>query len=154
VILAYTVLVVENNAEDRSRMALAMIRAASHDQLCMAKDPVEGQTYLSGAAKSADRGSHPRPELILLGVDPPSQGSMEFLHWLRSGDYRETPVIVLASSPESPDINQAYATGANSCLLKSRDEEVLADLARGIGDYAVLLKSGARKPAVQPYLGS
>jgi two-component system response regulator len=148
--LAYTVLVVESNAEDRSRMALAMIQAASHVQLCLAKDPVEGQNYLSGAARRANHDCYPRPELILLDVDPPSQSSLEFLQWVRAGDYKQTPVIVLASSPESPDINRAYATGANSCLLKSADERVMTDLARGIGAYAVLLKTRQWKPVASP----
>lgn len=138
----YTILLIEDNPEHCAQVALAFMVAAPNVRLCIARGRDETQAYLSGAEIYADRDAFPVPQLLLLALDLSEKSSFAILEWLRAEpSLKQIPVIALTSSAESGDIDRAYALGVNSCLLKSLDEEALHDVAKGIGDYAVLLKN-------------
>lgn len=61
-----------------------------------------------------------RQMLILLDLKLPRRSSgHEILSWLRQQlSLKRLPVIMLTSSKENMDINQAYDLGANSYLVK------------------------------------
>jgi CheY-like chemotaxis protein len=100
----------------------------------------ESQAYLSGVNAYADRAGYPMPRLILVDLDAAQGTGFELLEWLKAQpDLMQIPVFVLTSARESSDVDQAYALGASSCLLKSMDQEATQDLAKGIEAYATFL---------------
>jgi CheY-like chemotaxis protein len=138
--MEFAILLIEDNTDELSRMMLAFMRAAPNVRVCVAQHGEEAQAYLSGVGDCADREAFPIPHVILLDLDLPRNSSFKLLKWLRAEpDLKRIPVIVLTSSVESDDIDLAYGLGANSCLLKTVHEEVIQDIAKGIGDYAALL---------------
>jgi CheY-like chemotaxis protein len=138
----YSLLIVEDNSEDLSRLVLAFAQAARHIRLCVTRSADEAKSYLCGADNYADRDLYPIPQLVLLGLELRRDRSFEFLEWLAAQPaFTQIPVIVLASPAQAEAIDTAYALGANSCLLKTMDDAALRDVAEGIGDYAALLKN-------------
>ena len=89
---------------------------------------VEATNYIESKEFYTDRSRFPLPELILLDLKMPRVDGLEFLMWLRQHPQgRDIPVVVLANSTFDPDIQKAYALGANSFLLKPHELNVFAD---------------------------
>jgi len=62
------------------------------------------------------------PDLILLDLKLPGMHGPEVLQRLKSEErLRRIPVVVLTTSRDSADMDEAYARGANSYLVKSMD---------------------------------
>ena len=80
------------------------------------------------------------PRLILVDLDAEQRTGFEVLEWLKAQPgLMQIPVFVLTSAGESSDVDQAYALGASSCLLRSMSQKAARDLAKGIEAYAGLL---------------
>ena len=80
------------------------------------------------------------PALILLDLMLSGESAFDVLRWLRSEQrYRETPIFVLGSPVMQTVVNEAYALGANSCLLKVPEHEAIDTLAQSIATYASLM---------------
>jgi CheY-like chemotaxis protein len=82
------------------------------------------------------------PNLILLDLMLSSEPPFDVLRWLKAEPrYTEVPVFVLGSSVIEHEINEAYALGANSCLLKENEPIGLEKIALAMATYITLIKS-------------
>jgi CheY-like chemotaxis protein len=127
---------------------LAFLRGAPNVSLRTVPTTAECQAYLSGVDAYADRDGYPMPRLILVDLDVSQGTGLEFLEWLKAKPgLMRIPVFVLTSAVESGDVDQAYALGARSCLLKGMDQKAARDLAKGIEAYAALLTPEIGQPA-------
>ena len=82
------------------------------------------------------------PALIILDLKLSREPALDLLRWLRTHQrYKQVPVFVLA--PRNTDATDAYALGANSCLLKPSAQERPGPIARGIVAYASLIAEPA-----------
>lgn len=144
--------------EDESDHVL-MIRQALYDaaakflpqvrlSLQVAEDGDQAQAYLAGYERYSDRGLYPLPALILLDLKLRRKSGFELLGWLRRHPgLKRMPVIVLTSSEDIKDIDQAYELGANSYLVKPLwSEDGLEEMMNTLGQYWVAYN---RKPTVQ-----
>jgi DNA-binding response OmpR family regulator len=84
------------------------------------------------------------PSVILLDLKLAREPAFELLRWLRT-DRRYKPVPVFALAPHTADVTNAYALGANSCLLRQPSQGI-EPIAQGIAAYASLVAEGARGP--------
>jgi CheY-like chemotaxis protein len=135
-----TVLLIGGTPEGPCRLKLAFLSAAPNVSLRVVQSAKETQAYLSGIDAYADHDGYPMPRLILVDLDVAQRTGLEVLEWVKAKPgLMQIPVIVLTSSGESSDVDQAYALGASSCLLKSMDQEATQDLAKGIEAYATFL---------------
>lgn len=138
----FTLLLVEDNPEDRILLSDAFRRTAPTMVLRCARDGEEAIDYLRGCGAFADRSASPAPDLVLLDLKLPKKSGFEVLAWIRgSVEHANLPVIVLTSSSEPCDIAQAYALGATSYLVKSIGLRETREMARGLNAYA-----GLRQP--------
>jgi CheY-like chemotaxis protein len=83
---------------------------------------------------------HPKPVCVLLDLKMPRMNGLEVLAVLKE-KYRSIPVIVLTTSKESTDVQEAYALGANSYIVKPVGFESFVQIARHINLYWVVLNS-------------
>jgi len=91
----------------------------------------------------------PIPTLLLLDLKLPKKSGLEVLAWVRSQpSLKRLPVVMLTSSSEPEDIDQAYDLGANSYLVKPGRIDKLLELARAIETY--WLKANT-PPIVAPF---
>ena len=96
----------------------------------------EALSYLKGVGQYSNRDEHPLPDLILLDLKLNGMDGFEVLQWIRNQPgIRGIAVVVLTSSHHIPDVNRAYALGANSFLVKPTDFENYLELGRLIRDY-------------------
>jgi CheY-like chemotaxis protein len=80
------------------------------------------------------------PKVVLLDIQMPKVNGIEVLRIMKTDDRtKSTPVVILTSSKEDPDIQQCYALGANSYIVKPVNFERFAEAIRNLGFYWLLL---------------
>jgi len=127
-------------AEDEEDYVLLIRRAFEEANL---KNPVhfvstglEAMAYLKGEGKYSNRDEYPLPELFLLDLKLPGFSGFEIIGWVRSQPgLSGLRIIVLTSSEQMKDVNDAYRLGANSFLMKPYDFADLVHFSRFIGDF-------------------
>jgi len=149
-------------AEDEEDYVLLLKRAFAEAQIrnpilsvSTGKDTI---SYLTGDGKYSNREEYPLPDLLLLDLKLPGYSGLEILRWLRAQPgLAGLRVVVLTSSEQLKDVNDAYRLGANSFLMKPYDFEDLVHLAKVIQEYWLYLskcpdsfRSSEMKPAQRP----
>ena len=131
-----TILLVEDDENDVLLIRRAFQKAGIESAMRRVGDGDAAVAYLSGAGEYADRARYPRPLAVLLDLKLPRRSGLEVLAWARKeAGLTHLPIIVLTSSRESADLEQAYALGANSYLVKPVEFERLSDLVRLFDQY-------------------
>lgn len=96
----------------------------------------EAIAYLKGQGKYANREEYPLPDIFLLDLKMPRVNGFEVLKWVRAQPtFGSLRILVLTSSDEIRDVNEAYQLGANSFLVKPLDFEDFTHLSRLIADF-------------------
>jgi CheY-like chemotaxis protein len=127
-------------AEDEENDAMLLQRAFRKNNILnpihWVKDGMQAVAYLQGEGEYADRSRFPFPSVIMLDLKMPRMGGLEVLEWMRDNlDYQVIPTIVMSSSQEEPDIQKAYALGANTYMLKPPDFDTLVTMVKITHDY-------------------
>ncbi|MEP6663929.1 MAG: response regulator [Verrucomicrobiota bacterium] len=131
-----TILLVEDNEDDVFLMKRALKEANIFNPLQLAVHGQHAMDYLAGDGKYADRVQHPLPSLIFLDLKLPFKHGLEVLQWIREQPALDTIlVIVLTSSSEERDIQQAYRLGARSFLVKPPTPVMLLELMLSLKNY-------------------
>jgi len=116
---AKTILLVEDDENDVFFLTYAFESAGVMNPVAVAKDGQEAIEYLAGTGRYADRGRYPLPCLVLLDLKLPVKPGLEVLRWIRQQHHLQPLlVIVLTSSRDSNDVDEAYRLGARSFLVK------------------------------------
>jgi len=96
----------------------------------------EAIAYLKGVDQYANRAEYPLPSLLLLDLRMPRISGFEVLQWIRDQHtLRPLRVIVLTSSRDLHDVNEAYQLGANSFLVKPTDFDNFRVLVQSLQCY-------------------
>ena len=142
-----TVLVAEDDEEDRMRVKEAWTETQLSDDLRFVVGGEELMEYLRGSGRFADPAVAPRPGLILLDLNMPRKDGREALLEIKSDPLlRDIPVVVLTTSAADEDIARSYYSGGSGYIPKPQTFDVLVDVVRRIGGYwigTVALPSGA-----------
>src|SRR5258705_12172576 len=109
-------------AEDREDDILLVQRAFAKGEIAnplfVVRDGDEAICYLSGIGKYGNRAEYPLPDLLLLDLKMPRTDGFEVLRWVRQQPgLSALRIVVLTSSENIRDVNQAYRLGANSFLV-------------------------------------
>jgi len=84
---------------------------------------------------------------LLLDLKMPRKNGFEVIAWVRAQPgLKRLPIVVLSSSKEDPDINQAYELGANTYLVKPVKFDGLVEMMRALNRYWLGL---AEKPSLE-----
>ena len=135
-----TVLIVEDNADDRALLARAFNRLDASPALTFAED---GQQALDLLGPNSGEAGALR--LILLDLKLPRRSGFEVLEHVKGHpDLRRVPVVILTSSRETVDLKRAYDLGANSYLVKPAAPRALAELVARVNTYWLETNEDAR----------
>lgn len=92
--------------------------------------------YLKGEGQFTNRDEFPLPDLLLLDLKLPGYSGFEIIEWIRSQPgLAGLRILVLTSSEQLKDINEAYRLGANSFLVKPYDFVDLVGFSKLIQDF-------------------
>jgi CheY-like chemotaxis protein len=145
---AHTILLVEDDPNDILLTQRAFRKAnLTNASLQLVTDGDTAVAYLSGAGEYADRDRYPLPVVVLLDLKLPRRSGHEILAWLRQQpDLKRLLVVVLTSSNQRSDVNQAYDLGANSYLVKPIGLAPLVEVVQALNLYWLLLNE---KPEIR-----
>lgn len=127
------ILLVDDNDDDAFFIEKAFKSAGSSAHIFRCIDGKEAQNYLEAQAPFSDRGFYPAPDLVLLDLKIPQVPGLEVLRWIRQHpEWNNLIVVVLTSSAQQRDINEAYALKVNCFLTKPSALNDTVELARSI----------------------
>lgn len=109
----------------------------------MVRDGQEAVDYLFRQGSHATNAGWRKPDLILLDLNLPRLTGREVLQRVRATELlRLVPVVILSTSNRQEDVEELYATGANTYIAKPQDfsrfVEVLQTIQRYWLDHALL----------------
>jgi CheY-like chemotaxis protein len=130
------ILLVEDREDDILLIRRAFEKAHVPNPVYVLRDGEEAISYLKGEGKFANREEHPLPHMILLDLHMPRMDGFEVIKWIRQQPgFGSLLVIVLTSSDQLRDVNEAYRLGANSFLVKPLDFQNFVELGEIIRNY-------------------
>ncbi|MEP7377214.1 MAG: response regulator [Chitinophagaceae bacterium] len=135
------VLLVEDNISDAELTIRELKKHHFANNLFHVKDGEEALAFIFATGKFHGLRdlNHP-PKIVLLDIQMPKINGIEVLQRIKSDERtRNTPVIILTSSKEDPDIKKCYALGANSYIVKPVNFEGFAQSIKNLGFYWLLL---------------
>lgn len=114
-----TLMVVEDN-EAHAELTIGALESQNiANKIITARDGQEALDYLRGEGKWAGDESRPMPDLILLDLKMPNMNGKDVLREIKNDEaLNSIPVIMLTSSGLESDIEECYALGANSYVMK------------------------------------
>lgn len=138
-----TILLVEDNPDDRELMKLAFAQGEIPHNLIVVADGIEALNYLQrsgGNQREIDssRDSTPgrMPSLIVLDLNLPRVNGIEVLKRIRADPRtRIIPVVIISSSNEPQDLIDSYINGCNSYIRKPIHFTQLQSFVREISTY-------------------
>ena len=147
---AHTILLVEDDPNDILLTRRAFRKAnLTNASLQVVTDGDTAVAYLSGAGEYADRDRYPLPVVVLLDLKLPRRSGHEILAWLRQQpELKRLLVVVLTSSNQRSDVDQAYDLGANSYLVKPIGLAALVEVVQALNLYWLLLNE---KPEIRQF---
>ena len=134
------ILLVEDRAIDIDLTRRAFERRKVINPLEVARDGEEAIAFF-------DRweAGEPMPICILLDLRMPKMNGLEVLRRLKShAKFSDIPVVVLTTSSEDSDVDEAYKLGCNSYIVKPVDFDKFVDVAAKIELYWCALNIPSR----------
>jgi CheY-like chemotaxis protein len=132
------ILLIEDDPNDVELIQLALERHNLVNQIDIVTDGEQALNYLFGVGDEPPTRALPR--LILLDLKLPRVNGLEVLQAIRSHPRtRELVVVVMTSSAESRDLNDCYALGVNSFIIKPLEFQQFMEVAHQVGFYWMLL---------------
>ena len=130
------ILLVDDSADDLFLIRKAFEKAQVPNPLYCVTSGQEALDYLAGVGKFANRAEYPLPDLMLLDLKMPEIDGFDVLRWVkRQPEMAKLRVVVLTSSDQIRDVNEAYQLGANSFLVKPMEFEQFRETAKMLERY-------------------
>ena len=134
------ILLIEDNPNDAELAIRALTKNKIKNKLIHLNDGEIALEFLFGTGRYEGRNVLKKPKVILLDLKMPKVGGIELLKKIKANDNtKNIPVVVLTSSKENPDIEQSYALGANSYIVKPVDFDNFIKAVSDIGFYWMIL---------------
>ena len=134
------ILLVEDNPRDAELTIRALRKRNLGNPLWLVEDGVEALDFIFCRGRYEDRDPGQPPKVIILDLKLPRLNGLEVLRELKSNEHtRAIPVVVVTSSREDPDIQAAYALGANSYVVKPVDFDTFLEAMSSLGLYWLLV---------------
>jgi two-component system response regulator len=130
------ILLIEDSVHDAELTMRALRKNNEGVKILHLKNGAVALDFLFGLGAYTGRNLNNKPKVILLDLKMPKVSGLEVLEKLNfDSTAKKIPVVVLTSSKENPDIEQAYLLGANSYIVKPVDFESFQKIVNDLGIY-------------------
>jgi len=134
------VLLAEDDENDVLLIKRAFEKSRLVNSLQVACDGEVAVAYLSGEGIYRDRVRYPVPVAMLLDLKLPRKSGLEVLAWVKQQPgLKRMPIIILTSSREARDVQQAYDLGVNSYLVKPFTPREFTEMLNSFNVYWLVL---------------
>lgn len=139
--IAWTeILLVEDNPYDAEMILHTLEKAHLTNRISVVRDGEEALDFIFRKGQYANKNYIERPKVILLDLKLPKIDGIEVLRQIRKDPTTRTiPVVVLTSSKEGRDVEECYALGVNSYIVKPVDFAQFSEAVKTLGLYWLLL---------------
>jgi CheY-like chemotaxis protein len=135
------ILLVEDDQRDIELTLTALGEHNLANEIMIARDGVEALDYLYRRGEFALR-PEGNPVVILLDIKMPRLDGIQVLMQLKSDEQmRFVPVVILTSSSESRDLEEAYRLGANAYVVKPVRFTEFVEAIKGTGVFWALINT-------------
>jgi CheY-like chemotaxis protein len=142
---AVEILLVEDSEEDAELAMRALKKHKLTNNMHRVADGAEALEFLFGKGAYASRQGKAPPRVVLLDLKLPKVDGMEVLRALKADPVlRTVPVVMLTSSKENRDLDEAYGLGVNSYIVKPVGFEKFVQAVEQLGLYWSLLNERPR----------
>ncbi|MBN1953358.1 MAG: response regulator [Bacteroidales bacterium] len=125
------ILIVEDNPIDLDLTLRAFAAKKLSNPIQVARDGEEALGYMEKWKQCETR-----PVVILLDLNLPKIHGLDVLKKFKSHpDFKAIPIVILTTSSESSDLQEAYQSGANSYIVKPVDFGKFLEVANHIDLY-------------------
>ncbi|MGY4385928.1 CheY-like chemotaxis protein [Pedobacter sp. UYP24] len=130
------ILFVEDSFDDAMLTMRALKKSGYNNKLHHATDGADALDFMYCKGIYSERNINDHPKLILLDLKMPKVSGLQVLEKIKSNpEMSSIPIVMLTSSNEGPDIEQCYALGANSYIVKPVDSDNFFQAIKAIGLY-------------------
>jgi two-component system, response regulator len=137
---AVEILLVEDDPGDTELTLRALRRYNVANHIEVVADGAEALDFLFRRGAYAARDAQTVPRVVLLDLKLPKINGLQVLRQVKADAHiRSIPVVVMTSSREDRDLEQAYQLGVNSYIVKPIDFEQFTEVVRQLGLYWLLL---------------
>ena len=144
------VLLVEDNPQDADLALRAFKKSKLANSIYWVDDGEAALDFLFCRGAYADRASLRKPRVVLLDLKLPKIDGLEVLAAIKRDDRtRSIPVVIVTSSSQDPDVEKAYAMGANSYVVKPIDFDQFTDSMASLGYYWLLINEPPDRDAAR-----
>jgi two-component system response regulator len=134
------ILLVEDSDEDAELTVRALRKHKLANHLHRVSDGAEALDFLFREGTYPGRSANGTPRVVLLDLKLPKIDGLEVLRRMKaSASLKSIPVVVLTSSKEDRDLDEAYALGVNSYIVKPVLFERFVEAVEQVGLYWLLL---------------
>lgn len=134
------ILLVEDNADDLEMTLHALRKGKVANHIQVVRDGAEALEFLFCEGAFADRLITAAPKVIMLDLKLPKVDGKEVLRRIKADSRtRSIPVVILTSSKEQRDVEESYALGVNSFIVKPVSFDSFVKAVQELGVYWLLL---------------
>lgn len=133
-------LIVEDNPSDAELAVRALRKYNLANHIFIAENGEEALDFIFCKGRFSNRDKSKSLKVIFLDLKLPKVSGLEVLKIIKSNDAtRMLPIVIVTSSKEDPDIQEAYALGANSYVVKPVDFDSFMTAVKEAGLYWLLI---------------
>jgi two-component system response regulator len=134
------ILLIEDNIDDERLTLRALRRNNIMNEVVVACDGQEAIDYLFGTGAFQGRDLAVMPAVVVLDLKLPRLSGLEVLKRIREAPAtKRLPVVVLTSSEDENQVDEAYKAGANSFIQKPNDPGEYSEMVLEVAMYWLLL---------------
>jgi two-component system, response regulator len=116
------ILIVEDNPSDAELTIRALKKSNLVNHIFVVENGEEALDFIFSRGVFSERDKSNNLKVIFLDLKLPKVSGLEVLKEIKSNESTKMlPVVIITSSKEDPDIQEAYALGANSYVVKPVD---------------------------------
>jgi CheY-like chemotaxis protein len=142
------VLIVDDSEADIFFLLRAFAASGVRNPVHVVRSGVEAIAFLEGSGKFENRDRFPLPRIVFLDLRMPPPNGLDVLRWKQQRTELPRILWVAMTNFESPKtINEAYAAGASTFLIKPLDGKDIRNLIDGFNEYWRLGDGIAATPA-------